>query len=118
MVIKVRDHRNNSIFFDMIINSTKAINRRNAILGSELLPEIICSDEGIPIIDFYDNESLRNETSDKIIIDLITEGYHKAKNFKLRTDKKYYLFTNGIWKDDSILKGIDYEFLHLSYFLT
>ena len=118
MVIKVKDIRDNSIFSDMIINSTKAINRRNTILGAKLLPEIVCSNDGIPIIDFYDSQSLENETSNKIIVDLIVAGHHVAKDFKLKADKKYYLFTNGIWKDDSILKGIDYEFLHLSYFLT
>lgn len=100
--------------FDEIVKSIPAINRKNKILGKEQITTIEHSLEGIPIIDYYKIDEICNCSSDKIIVNLITESYHTYKLYKYPKDKIYYFFSNGSWKKQMPSNHI---LLNFSYFL-
>lgn len=99
--------------FDLIKVIADTLNKRNKLFNIPQLPEIVWDDVGIPIIDYYSIEKIRACKKDVIIVNMATEGHNLFNQLqKFPTDKKYLLYTNGIWDKQAVQSNIDYEFLH------
>ncbi len=112
---------NTGFIFNDLEQYITAINNKNLIIKKPLLPNIKIKEGGIPIYHYSNLEGILSSTSDKIIIDLITENYHVFDNIKhnLPKQKKYYFFSNGFW-DTSVDEnlGLNFEILYFPYFIS
>jgi hypothetical protein len=69
--------------------------------------------QGIPTFHYTNITGINSSPSPIIAIDCLTEGLHSETIFRRYNKNKHYLiFSNGIWKKDSVDFGISYDIVH------
>lgn len=76
------------------------------------------SSQGIPVFSYTNVDKINSSDASLIGIDCLTEGLHSKKYFsRYNKNKRYIIFTNGIWSADTEDFGFNYSIVSHLFFL-
>ncbi len=107
----------NSLFNDIMWSLDKYAQYSQIFDNRIITNPFVKSNIGVPVLHYRDINSIKNTTSDVVIVDLLTEGYHSTAFFDQYPKNKSYILCSNGWWDPSVDLGFEYYLLYYNYFL-